>query len=523
MRLKNTGTNMDEITVVKTGMSKSKATVWFWSVVLPFASLWILLPLLFHTGYKPDVVELQLIAKEWVLATRKHPMLPAWILEILNIFTGRSFIAPFIAASLCTVITLCSLWRLARHVLSERLALIGTFSMLPFWSITVESTKYNQNSALMACWTLTILMFYNAFQTNKKRWWMATGLTLGLGLHAKYTMILLAAAILLYSLCIPRFRRYWKEPGPWLTVLISFAVFLPHLIWLYFVGFLSTASYALDRGYLPGSIVAYFQYPIQWLMCELGLILISPLALLVPCLGRKWKIRQPQSEIEKEALQYLLCCMAFPFFFFLLFAVLGTPLTSDYGYALYFVLGTYLLLRFQQRDDAHVLRQTFCWTSLAILLMVVVFIVQAVGSPYLMGTPRKFHFPMRELGAECDRIWSSRFDVPCPYISGDWLCAGNAAYAMKDHPSVLFYYGGLDDRKVLPAGTWATDDDVNRKGGILLWDASALSKPTAPRWIRHRFPKAEVLPDILEMPYKTAANIPPLRIGVALVPPSHDR
>ena len=195
-----------------TAMNKSEATVWFWTVTLSFAGLWMLLPSLFHTGYKPDVIELQLIAKEWVLATRKHPMLPVWILEILNILTCRSFASPFMAAALCTIITLLSVWRLARKVLSERLALIATFVMLPFWSITVESTKYNQNSALMACWTLTIWMFFNAFQTNKKRWWLAAGLTLGLGFHAKYSMLLLAVAILLYSFGFRVFGGIGKRP-----------------------------------------------------------------------------------------------------------------------------------------------------------------------------------------------------------------------------------------------------------------------------------------------------------------------
>ena len=495
-------------------MSKFQATVWFWSVVSVFAALWFLLPALFHTGYKPDVIELQFIAKEWVLATRKHPMLPAWILEVINILTNRAFIAPFIAVALCTVITLFSVWRLARKVLSERLALIGTFSMLPFWSLTVESTKYNQNSVLMACWVLTILIFYNAFQTNKKRWWIAAGLTLGFGFHAKYSMLLIAVAILLYSLWIPRFRRYWRESGPWLTIAITFVVFLPHLIWLYSVDFWATTHNALGRDYQMETGTRLY-YLLKWLVRQFGLLLFSPLLLLIPCLGKKWKIQLPKSDSDKEMLQYLLCCMAFPFIVFSLFAALTGPINSDYGYTIWFVLGIYLLLRFQQRDHVDTFRWTLCWTSLAVFVMVVVFIVQAVGSPYLMGTARQFHFPMREFGAKCDAIWSSRCDTPCCYISGDWWLAGNAAYAMKAHPRVLFYYGGLEDPKALPTGTWSTDDDVNQKGGIILWNAS--EQP--PDWVHRRFPQAEVLPEILELPYKTHAKIPPLRIGVAIIPP----
>ena len=444
-------------------------------------------------------------------------MLPAWILETLNILTNRSFAAPFLAAALCTIITLFSVWRLAQKVLSERLALIGTLTMLPFWSLTVESTKYNQNTALMACWTLTMLMFYNAFQTNKKRWWIAAGLTLGLGFHAKYSMILLAVSILLYSLWISRFRRYWKETGPWLTIAISFAVFLPHLIWLYSTDFWATTHYALGRNYQMGIGTRCLNL-LHWFVCQFGLILFSPLLLLIPCLGTKWKIQSPQSETEKEMLRYLGCCMFFPFFVFSLFSLLAGAKPADYGYTLWFVLGIYLLLRFQRRDGADVFRRTLCCTFPAVFVMVVVFIVQAVWSPYLMGTARQFHFPMRELGAECDRIWSSRFDVPCRYVGGYWRYAGNAAYAMKDHPSVHFYYPDMESQNTLPTGTWSTDEDVNQKGGILLWDVPDQSVPD---WVHRCFPKAEVLSEPLVLPYKTGAKIPPLKIGIAVVPPGN--
>jgi hypothetical protein len=48
----------------------------------------------------------------------------------------------------------------------------------------------------------------------------------------------------------------------------------------------------------------------------------------------------------------------------------------------------------------------------------------------------------------------------------------------------------------------------------MLWDAAE----QIPDWVHRRFPRAEVLPEILELPYKTGAKIPPLQIGVALVP-----
>jgi len=395
--------------------------------------------------------------------------------------------------------------------------------MLPFWSITVDSVNFNHNSTLMACWTFTMLAFYNAFQTNKKRWWIAAGLALGLGFHSKYTMVLLAFALLLYSLWFPRFRLYWKQLGPWLTISLTLLVFFPHLLALHQMGFWTNILYAADQAYLEETfrVGARIYYPVEWIVCQVGWVFFSPLLLLIPSLGRKWRIQKPQSEVEKETLRFLFCCMAFPCLVYIGIAVvLGSKIYSAYGYTLWFFLGVYLLLRFQRTDSRAIFRQTLGLIALMVFVWVIVFIIQATVSPSIKGTPRGFQFPMRALGAECDRIWTERFgDLPCPYTTGRWKLAGNAAYAMKDRPSVHFYYRRLEDMKAQPTGTWSTDEDVNQKGGLVLWYASKTPVPTAPQWVHLRFPKAEVFPEILVLPYNTGTDVPPLKVGIAIVPP----
>ena len=500
-------------------MSKSQATVWFWTVTLAFAGLWLILPSLLHFAYKLDTIELQCIGKEWVLGTTSHPMLSAWMLEICNIMTHRAFAAPFIVSALCTIIILYSVWQVARNVLPEKLALIGTFAMLPYLPLTLKSCLYNPNTTLMLFWNLTIFTFYYAFQTNKKRWWIAAGLSLGLGLHAKYTIVFLAFALLCYSLLLPKFRRYWKESGPWLTVLISFAVFVPHLIWLYQWDPLITVSYAynvaLDKRPIVGGWGDHLLCPIVFILGSLALLCISPILLLVPNLGWRWKRRTADNETERETLNYLLCCIGIPFLLLIIISGVKELVRTTYGFPMWFFLGVYLLLQFQRRDCSLSFIRMMRWTSLFVCVFAVVFVIQAVYGSHITGKPSHFHFPMKELGAECDRIWYSRFDSPCPYTSGYWGYAAFAAQTMKDRPSVHFYYGRLDDPNLLPRGQWSSDEEVNRKGGILLWDASE----QIPVWVHRRFPKAEVLPETLELPYKTNARIPPLRLHIAVIAP----
>ena len=508
-----------------TEMSRLEATVWFWSITLTFAGLWLVLPCLFHYAYKVDTIELQGIAKEWVWATPKHPMMSAWLLEIGNILTHRAFAAPFIVSAFCTVAILFSVWQVARNVLPEKWALIGTFVMLPSLPLTLKSCLYNPNTALMLFWTLTIFTFYYAFQTNKKRWWIAAGLALGLGFHAKYTIILLAFAILFYSLWMPRFRRYWKEPGPWLTVVIAFAVFVPHLIWLHRMDALLTISYAdsaLEKRPIAGAGWDHLVCPIVFILGELGLLIISPILLLVPSLGWRWKRRTADNETERETLNYLLCCIGIPFLLLTIVFGIKELMRTTYGFPLWFFLGVYLLLQFQRRDNSNLaFVRSMKWTSLAVCVFVGVFVIDATYAPYITGKPSHYHYPMRELGVACDGIWYSRFNTPCRYVTGDsYLHGGFAAHSMKDRPSFHFYYyGGIQSPDAIPMGEWSTDEDVNQKGGIILWEVSDSSNQPVPKWVHRRFPEAEVLPETLELPYKTGAKIPPLRIGVAIVRP----
>ncbi|MDR1958597.1 MAG: glycosyltransferase family 39 protein [Planctomycetaceae bacterium] len=500
--------------------SPRTAAVWFWSVTGFFAMVWVFLPALFHSAYRPDVLELQLIGKEWVLATRKHPMLPAWILEILNILTNRAFAAPFLAAQLCAVLSLWSIWSLGRKVLSEKLALTGTFAMLPYWYFTVESVKFNQNIALIAFWSLSVFLVFQAFQTNRPVFWTGGGLSLGLAFHAKYSAIFLVLAILLYMTVRPEGRKHWKTAGPYLTALTAFLVFLPHGIWLFQNSF-TTLSYLQSRPVSHSTRLLHLVFPLKFLGNEL-LFWVCPLLVLVPALGffRSWKLRKPETVRERECEKFLFYCFMIPLGLHLLIScVMRLKLLPDYGSVFWLFSGIWLLLRFQPRETPNLFSRTLKTLAAVELLLVCVFVFQTAFSSYCDAKPRRTHFPMRDLGAACDRIWDSRYSVPCPYLSGDWILAGNAAYAMKDHPSVHFYWENIGDLHAAPTGTWSADSDVNEQGGLILWNADRFSEKEIPAWLFKRFPSAEVLPETLVLPYKTGAKIPPLRVGVAVVPP----
>jgi len=493
-------------------MSSAEATVWFWAVAGFFTALWVVIPTLLHTSYCGDVIEPLNVAPEWVWATKKHPMLPAWILEILNILTCRSFAVPFIATQLCTLLALWSVWKLGRTVLTERLALIASLVMLPYLFFTCKPIWFNQNNVLIAFWALSIYLVFQALQTNQKRYWGTAGIALGLSFHAKYPAVFLVLSILIYMFTQASGRKLFRTPGPWITTLMAFLIFLPHLIWLYAHDFVTLTYASAGQSIHTMFLTQWNRHifsPLHFTFLQFTYLFLT-LVIMIPVIGFawQWKIQYHEQGKARECEKFLFYCFMIPFLSHLLYGgIRGVFLPMAYGAAFWTFAGLWLLLRFQQTNVP--IQKSF---RQVLILTITIMLLIAAGFVTLsrMGMQNPKHYiPMRELGATCEQLWHSRFPATqCPYIIGsNWLLAGHAAHAMTVRPSII-----------VPHGTWANDGDLNRKGGMIIWERTN-GESEMPESLRQRFPKARVLDESPELPYNVGRNPHVLKIGIAVVPP----
>ena len=79
--------------------------------------------------------------------------------------------------------------------------------------------------------TFLLLTLCKLWQSGRGFWWLAIGLTFGVGMLSKYTTIFFAPSILLWLLLVPELRRWLLTPWPWLAAVIALAIFSPTLIW----------------------------------------------------------------------------------------------------------------------------------------------------------------------------------------------------------------------------------------------------------------------------------------------------
>ena len=500
-----------------------KATVLFTSVVGCFVFVWTILPTLLHSGYRNDLIEILFIGKEWVFANTKHPALTSWLTEIAGLLTGRAFFAPFFVSQLCTVVTVWSVWQVARSVLEEKHALIAVFATLPIRLLTEESVLFNHNSVLLATYALSVCLVLRAFQTNRLIDWITAGVVIGLGLHNKYSFGLLIPAILLYMILRPAGRKHWSQVGPYLTTALAFLIFLPHLFWLFSNGF-PTIAYVSNTSSsrLSKEIWSHVYDPSRFAICQL-LYWLPSLIVLLPALGWiwTWKSRTSTSEntpiSAKECERFLFYCAIFPILVHLVVCACGVHLRMVYGAPFWCFLPVWLMLCFQVRDQPQLMTKT-------ILFLVGVETVLIAGflTTFFLGKqPSPVYLPMDTLARECDRIWDNQqFSQPCPYVTGDMILAGHAAYRMSNRPSVH-----------VGTSTWSSHDDVNRLGGIVLWPMEEVlheneenGKPiNVPPWVHERFPRAKVLSSetlVLSHPQTIfTSRFPSFEVGIAIIPP----
>jgi len=160
--------------------------------------------------------------------------------------------------------------------LGQRLfdARTGFWAGLAFLTMPIVSALglfASTDAPLLFFWALGMLLLWHTLQTGSTGGWLAIGLVAGLGMMSKYTMAAFIGSALLALLAHPGGWRQLARPGPWLALLVAFAVFVPNLWWNWRNGFptfqhtaeITRISDGAERGWHPGEFFEFLGA--QWL------------------------------------------------------------------------------------------------------------------------------------------------------------------------------------------------------------------------------------------------------------------
>lgn len=78
---------------------------------------------------------------------------------------------------------------------------------------------------------LAVLLVARVLNGADPRWWLAIGAVFGVGLEAKWTIVLVAGGLAAGFLVVPAARRHLRSVWPWAGLAIALVVWLPNLVW----------------------------------------------------------------------------------------------------------------------------------------------------------------------------------------------------------------------------------------------------------------------------------------------------
>ena len=146
--------------------------------------------------------------------------------------TGNLMFAVRLPAVLCGSLLLIALYTLAVQVYgSHRLGLgvVGAALSLPV--IAAGASLMTIDAPYTCCWAWALVCAYRAVFRGSWWAWPLTGILVGLGILAKYTMGVFLPSLGLFLLFTPAYRRLLLRSGFWCMAVVAGLCCLPILVW----------------------------------------------------------------------------------------------------------------------------------------------------------------------------------------------------------------------------------------------------------------------------------------------------
>jgi 4-amino-4-deoxy-L-arabinose transferase-like glycosyltransferase len=134
--------------------------------------------------------------------------------------------------------------RLGGSLLLQGLALLAAIAA-PFLLGTnwvFQTVTFDQ-----VTWMLSIYWFLSLVLDRRPRYWIYLGITLGIGLEVKYTIVGLILGMGVAVLLTPALRRELRTKYPWIAVGLALLIWAPNLTWQVTEGF-ATLIYITNHG-----------------------------------------------------------------------------------------------------------------------------------------------------------------------------------------------------------------------------------------------------------------------------------
>ncbi|RAU22733.1 glycosyltransferase [Paramagnetospirillum kuznetsovii] len=497
-------------------------------VFVVYGLTWTLLPSAANTSLGRDTIQIIYWGQEWQAGYFKHPPLIAWLTEIVIFLFGRHDVAIYALSASIMLASFAAIHHLARRYVCPDAALISVVALPAFGFYSFIVPHFDHNIILMLPWCLTILFGYLAVEERRAWAWPLLGLSIGIGILSKYTILILPFLFLIHVVWTPRHRALLLMPRAWLAVGLCFLVAAPHIYWVV-ANDLAPLRYFRDGAGLADAASSFFSRhilnPLDALSGMVGMS-VSAMIVMLGALGLPKLRRRAMSSQDG----FLLLATFGPVgLVLLLSAVTGGEMRLEWATTFFLTLPL-VLMRWVYSAPGHMQVGRFlAWSSGLAVAMATTYLLIFIGVTPVVEESKWARFPAKLLAAKVTDAWAQVCDGPVPVLVGDSWLAGTAAYKSADRPRV---YTEADPYMA----PWLSDAKVRASGAVIVWDMDLSGRyrdidhqdpPKAGEpmdWfpgiaaMEQRFGPITTLPEVV-LGYHGPVFQDPVRLGLAVIPP----
>ena len=385
--------------------------------------------------------------------TPKHPPMSGWIsYGVYSLF--KTDFSIYLLSQLFIVTGFIYIYKLAKCFLDPTKAMLSVIILEGCWAYTYITGYYGFNPDVFLLCFLPVITYtgYKCLNENKPKDWILLGILVGLCFLNKYQTALIILPLAIWALLFK--RETFKNLYFYLSIIIAFLIFLPHLLWLikydffplmYFEGELSSSSWIRH-------VTVIFNFVLMQIAVIAGSVVIFALL--------KFKQKSPLNfkfESNPEA-WFILLMGVFPFAAHLCMGLFtGGTMRPRWGFEFMYMAGIMLFYflppkTIEKDDFKFVLKGAYVAMSITFIAMATLF---AVEKNY------RSRYPVPLVHNDILKIWGEKYNTPLKYIGGyiEWTLP--LTIYGETHPTCILDTFGYKN-------IWIDNDDLKKSGFMVI-------------------------------------------------------
>lgn len=348
------------------------------------------------------------------------------------------------------------------------------------------------DAPLVFFWSLTLLVIHRALTADGNGWWLLVGVSLGLGLLSKYTMVVIVPQTFLYLILSRTHRSWMRRPGPYLALGIGLFLFTPVIYWNVTHNMVSFRHLLEQLGGGQDTVMPLKSLG-EFVASQAGVV--TPVLFFVLMIGL-WEIGRTGLTPPGDQAALFLFCAAVPLLVACLITSLWTKVQGNWAAPAY-VAAAVAVAKWRLDSSAHCAASPR-WTrsrTLFVSALATGFFVSAIGHfPHALASvglplPAKLDLTKRlrgwaELGTQVSAVFEEMSQNKPTFVFSDrYQVASEVMFYVPTHPHTYNIQLG---RRMNQFDVWGGTGEVHGWDAIFVTD-----RPDAPEAVLRSFEEVQ--------------------------------